>query len=301
MPVRGVFLSARPKFISAYTLGAAIGVAVALKDGVLDPLAGLLAIVGAAIAGALCNTCNTYFDYLNGIDARAKPTPFSAAGDVGGNPILRGLAAPSEVRNLALALSAVGLVLGAYFTLLRGWLMLVFIAHALVVAWTYSQFLSFKGLGELACLYFIGPANSLGAYFAACGMLSLEALLAGLPPGLQWAGVLWINEFPDIEADAASGRRTMVVRLGRRVASRWYVLIMASSYVVTAACVAAGLLPLLTLACLATVPLIAKASLVALKHYDDTDALIPAMALTMLAALFTQLIMSAAYLALAVL
>lgn len=183
--MKGLFLSARPKFLSAYVTCAAVGIAVALKDGVFDPVAGVLAIVGAAVAGALCNTCNTYFDYLNGIDARAKPTPFSAAGDVGGNPILRGLAAPSDVRNSALALSAVGLALGAYFTLLRGWLMLVFIAHALFVAWTYSQLLSFRGLGELACFYFLGPASSLGAYFAASGSLSLEAFLAGLAPGLQ--------------------------------------------------------------------------------------------------------------------
>lgn len=113
--------------------------------------------------------------------------------------------------------------------------------------------------------------------------------------------MLWINEFPDAEADAASGRRTMVVRLGKRAASKCYVLVMALSYVVTAVCVAAGPLPPLTLACLVTIPLIAKASLIALRRYDNVDALIPAMALTLLAALSTTLIMSAAYLALAVL
>lgn len=38
--------------------------------------------------------------------------------------------------------------------------------------------------------------------------------------GLLIALFLWVNEFPDHAADMATGKRTLVVRLGRRKASR---------------------------------------------------------------------------------
>jgi 1,4-dihydroxy-2-naphthoate octaprenyltransferase len=40
-----------------------------------------------------------------------------------------------------------------------------------------------------------------------------------LPLGVLIAAFLWINEFPDYLADRDSGKRTLVVRLGRRAAS----------------------------------------------------------------------------------
>jgi 1,4-dihydroxy-2-naphthoate octaprenyltransferase len=37
-----------------------------------------------------------------------------------------------------------------------------------------------------------------------------------VPLGVLVAAFLWINEFPDAAADAAAGKRTLVVALGRR-------------------------------------------------------------------------------------
>ena len=51
-------------------------------------------------------------------------------------------------------------------------------------------------------------------------MKSLEVVWLSLPLGLFIAAFLWVNEFPDYRADRGAGKRNLVVRLGRRRASR---------------------------------------------------------------------------------
>ena len=49
--------------------------------------------------------------------------------------------------------------------------------------------------------------------------VSSGVLWLSLPLALATGAFLWINEFPDARADAAAGKRTLVVRLGRRRAA----------------------------------------------------------------------------------
>ena len=74
-------------------------------------------------------------------------------------------------------------------------------------------------------------------YFIACGTylvqrhtISGEMVLASLPLGLGIMSFLWVNEFPDARADAAAGKPTLVVRLGRPAAARAFVGIVATAY-----------------------------------------------------------------------
>src|SRR5256886_11584347 len=55
---------------------------------------------------------------------------------------------------------------------------------------------------------------TLGAYYVQAHSFAIEPLLASIPVGLLIAAVLWINEFPDMDADNAVGKKTLVLRLG---------------------------------------------------------------------------------------
>lgn len=50
--------------------------------------------------------------------------------------------------------------------------------------------------------------------------LSAEVWLCSIPVGLLAANILVVNNYRDAETDAAAGKRTLVVRFGRRF-SRW--------------------------------------------------------------------------------
>ena len=54
----------------------------------------------------------------------------------------------------------------------------------------------------------------MGSVLVQTGTLEPRALLIGVPIGLMTGCIIWINQFPDAEADAAGGKRTLVVRLG---------------------------------------------------------------------------------------
>jgi 1,4-dihydroxy-2-naphthoate octaprenyltransferase len=101
--------------------------------------------------------------------------------------------------------------------------------------------LSYRGLGELAVAVVYGPLICCGTYLVQRGQVPPWVVLVSLPLGLLVAAFLWVNEFPDFRADAAGGKRTLVVRLGRRRASRVFGAMILTAYAGMALLPAAGL------------------------------------------------------------
>jgi 1,4-dihydroxy-2-naphthoate octaprenyltransferase len=123
---------------------------------------------------------------------------------------------------------------------------------------------------------------------------SFAPVAAGLGFALLVANVLYINQFPDVHADAHAGKRTVVVRLGVANARWGYALIAALCYAWVVAMVANGRLPTLALiSLLGAVP-----SLAALRnlwgHADQPAQLVPAIKLTIVAASLHGLLLAAA-------
>jgi 1,4-dihydroxy-2-naphthoate octaprenyltransferase len=65
-----------------------------------------------------------------------------------------------------------------------------------------------------------GPAIALATYAMLAGNYSLEVVWLSLPLGLFIAAFLWVNQFPDYQADFGAGKYNLVVRLGKYRASR---------------------------------------------------------------------------------
>lgn len=74
-----------------------------------------------------------------------------------------------------------------------------------------------------------GPLLMLGTYVVQTGQLSARPLLVGIPIGILIAAVLWINEFPDFEADRRANKRNLAVRTGRARARVVYAAMMAAA------------------------------------------------------------------------
>jgi 1,4-dihydroxy-2-naphthoate octaprenyltransferase len=102
----------------------------------------------------------------------------------------------------------------------------------------------------------------------------LVSILVGL--------LLFLDEFPDVEADRMAGRRHLVILLGRRKASRLYVALLILLYFLVVLFVGLKILPLTCLLLLATGWLSYKASYITLKNYDDVGGIVPALAFNVL-------------------
>jgi 1,4-dihydroxy-2-naphthoate octaprenyltransferase len=90
--------------------------------------------------------------------------------------------------------------------------------------------------------------------------------------------VLYVNEIPDRAGDAAAGKRTLPVRLGRDQVINGYVGSVVVTYVLIATGALSGLLPVPTLLALATIPLAVKVSRGLRANYESPYALMPTMA-----------------------
>lgn len=114
--------------------------------------------------------------------------------------------------------------------------------------------------------------------------LAPAALHAGISFGLMVASVLYINQFPDARADAASGKRTLVVRLGPQRATLGYAVLVLGAAVTLLLGVLSGALHAKTLfASPGLLPAVAAYRHLR-QHCAEPSRLLPAIKHTLLAA-----------------
>ena len=94
------------------------------------------------------------------------------------------------------------------------------------------------------------------------------------------AAFLWINEFPDYAGDRAAGKRNLVVRLGRRRASRAFLGLVLCAYTLVLALPLAGAPPGVVLGLLGA-PLGFRAARRLMARPEATPDIVPAQAWTL--------------------
>jgi 1,4-dihydroxy-2-naphthoate octaprenyltransferase len=273
MKLRIWFRETRPGFLLLTPITFSVGLSAAFAEGSFDTLRALLGFVGALLAHLSVNVINDYFDYRSGLDLRTRRTPFS-----GGSGILpEGLLKPKDTYLFAVGCMLIGGVIGIYFALTTGWMLLPLIAMVAFTIYFYSTHLSHWFVGEVFTGLNFGPLMVLGGYFIQTGRYSLPALAAGVVPGILVGTLLFLNEFPDVEADRSTGRRNLVIALGLALSAKIYVFLIASVYTWIALCVLVDLMPVTALIAFITIPLALKATRRTLEHHSDIERLIPAM------------------------
>lgn len=108
-------------------------------------------------------------------------------------------------------------------------LILGFAAIAAAIRYTIGKNpYGYKGLGDLYVFIFFGILGVAGSWFLHTNSWQWEVLLPAATIGFFSAGVLNLNNIRDIESDRASQKITLVVRMGRRAAA-WYHLVLLGS------------------------------------------------------------------------
>lgn len=252
----GFWRLADPKISLTSVASIYIGAAVAASEAAFS-LAWLIMLLVAFFAIEVAkNAWGDVFDYDSGTDQAVAPedrTAFSG----GKRVLVDNLLTRRQTWAMAAGFTLVGLAAGAAIVFFREpmafWIGLV----GFVLGWSYHGpplRLAYRGLGELDVVVCYGPLIALSTYLVLAHRLSWEVFWLSIPLGLIIAAFLWVNEFPDYQADRTHNKRNLVVRLGRRRASRILPLIYFAAFAVLSALPLAGFPNTILLGWLAAIP-----------------------------------------------
>jgi 1,4-dihydroxy-2-naphthoate octaprenyltransferase len=246
---------------------------------------------GSILVHMTVNVINDYHDYVDGIDLNTQRTPFS-----GGSGVLPlNLLKPRQAFWFGTICLLMAMVIGFYFVMVKGWALFPLLLLAGFAAYFYNIYLSKWFMGEIFAGVGFGPLLVLGSYYAQTGRYSWEALVASLAPGILTSNLLFLNEFPDWEADRKGGRRHFVISLGKKDASYLFVTLLTVSYLCIIVGVLTKMMPVLTLIGLGTIGFGWKAARGALKYYDNTEKLVPILGANVITILGTQALLAVGY------
>ena len=282
----------RANFLVLPVVLVAIGGAAAWRDGVMHPARFVLTLLGVVAAHASVNLFNNFSDWRSGIDSHTSRTPFSG----GSGNLPAGLLDPVMVRIAAWATLAAAFCAGLYLASVAGWPVLAIMALGGFATVFYTDLLTRLMLGELTSGLTLGSLVVIGAYLVQTGTIAMPVVWVSVPPGILTTQLLLLNEFPDVEADRAGGRRHMVILLGAPAAAIVYAILMGCVYVSIVAGAMTGVLPAGTLAGLATVPLAAMTSYRAVRYAERIDRLLPALGMNVVVVLATDALLAIGFL-----
>ena len=254
-----------------------------------------LTALGVAALHLGANLINDYYDSFGSDPLNRNFTPFS-----GGSRVIQNREmSPGQVKALAYLMLGLGVGCGLILIYLgRPWVALVGLlglAAALFYSASPLQLMS-AGLGELIIFLAFGPLLTWGAYYVQTGKLSLVGAAVSLPLAFLITAIIWINEFPDLDADLAAGKRHLVARLGLKV-SRWvYAALMAAPFISLFILIEIFRLPDLIVAALLPLPLALWAVRLAFRTPPTDPEFVSAQALTIQTHFFTGLTLTLALL-----
>ena len=225
--------AARPRTVLLSLSGILMGGFLAFAE---NPETNCLTVAFCALTAItlqiLSNLANDYGDYKKGVDNnhRAGPQRTLQSGALNERQMRRGMVFTVLV---ALLFGALLIFVFARLT----WTELAVFA-CLGVASVLAALLytlgkhpyGYRGLGDLFCFLFFGWAAVAGTYYLATKNLDFTILLPATALGCCSNAVLNINNMRDYENDKASGKNSLVVKLGLKNAFRYHGFLLGMAF-----------------------------------------------------------------------
>lgn len=181
----------------------------------------LTCLLFAILAQIAANFGNEYYDFRNGIDRKGR------AGFRRG--VTEGEISPESMKMATFTVLALAALVGCTMLFYGPWWLFIAGILIMIFALAYSAGpypLSHHGLGDLAVVIFFGIVPvSLTCFLQTDSWGGLGIIMpTSVAVGLLAANVLIVNNYRDMEDDAAVGKRTTVVIFGRRFMCIVYLL-----------------------------------------------------------------------------
>lgn len=225
----------RVRYFSASLIPLLLGTVIADKRAVISIPRWLLVLGVVLLTHSASNLLNDLYDDHYGTDRVNRDySPFN-----GGSRVLQEKLITGASLKKALLLCYTG---GTICLLLLslwggGWGVFLLGLAGLGLGYLYSAppfRLSGTALGELLVGLAFGPLLVMGTATALTGVLWFEPLLISLPVGALISAVIFINEFPDYQADRATGKKTLVVRMGKERSIRYFAYLLVVAHLLMA-------------------------------------------------------------------
>lgn len=203
----------RPKTLPAAIIPVMVGTAFAYAAGKADATLAAICLVFSLLVQIGTNFANDYFDFVQGADTAERVGPRRA--------VAAGLIPPRTMLFATVLVLALAFAVGLLLIEAGGWILLPIGIASVVcaVAYTGGPYpLGYNGLGDLFVFIFFGLVAVCATFYVQAHLLTGAVIAAAAAIGLLAANILVANNYRDAETDAKAGKRTLVVRFGRRFA-----------------------------------------------------------------------------------
>jgi 1,4-dihydroxy-2-naphthoate octaprenyltransferase len=214
-------LAARPKTLPAAAVPVLVGGALAQAAHAFQLLPWMICMVFALLIQIGTNYANDYYDYLKGADDHRRIGPDRA--------VASGWIRPEAMRRGMLLTFAAAFVFGSLLIPYGGWWLILVGALSIAcgIAYTGGPYpLGYNGWGDVFVMIFFGWVATGVTYYVQAGTFAFPAplagdgcwftFMAGIVPGALATNLLVVNNVRDEPLDREAGKRTLVVRFGRR-------------------------------------------------------------------------------------
>jgi 1,4-dihydroxy-2-naphthoate octaprenyltransferase len=293
----------RANFLILAVFLAVIGLAFSLKyptenSSPFNVFHAVIIIVGVVLSHISVNLFNEYSDFKTRIDYYTNRTPFSG----GSGMMTSGKTKPEHVKLVGITTIVIAALIGIYFSIVSHWIILIISLIGGFSVIFYTNFLAKNVLGELFAGLSLGTLVVLGTYISMTAspgeplkqLLPAEVIWISIPPGILTSLLLFINQFPDIEADKKGGRKHLVIRFGIRRSSYIYAFGMFVTFAIIVLMPIIGISSPWIYIALLPLPLAIKASLTAIRHGNDFVKMVSALAINVMTVLGTDLLLAVA-------
>lgn len=231
-----------------------------------------LVLIGALLAHVSVNLFNEYHDFRQGLDAKTKRTPFSGSSDA----LIENPEAAGAVRYGAIASLLATIIIGTYFIVSQGWLILPLGIIGVLIILAYT-----RGLSQhpVLCLMApgigFGPLMVVGTHVVLTGEYSVQAGIASLIPFFLITNLLLLNQYPDIAADRRIGRQHFPIVYGERKGILFYGNTLMAICGVIVLGILNGIFPKLSIVCMFPVGIAVMIFFGIARHGTSLSRLLP--------------------------
>ena len=209
--------AARPRTLPASASPVIAASAYAFYAGTFRWVPAVLCLLFALLAQVASNMANDYFDYVKGSDKAGRVGPRRAvdSGDITPRAMLMG----------TFCVLGVACAVGLGLVFFAGWQLIPIgvIIAVFALAYTAGPYpLAYHGLGDVTVFLFFGLVAVNMTYYVQALQFDADVFLLSIAMGLLSINILLVNNYRDMEEDAAANKRTTVVLFGRRFALWWY-------------------------------------------------------------------------------